>query len=164
MAYSFQEQLALGMEQEARLDEHFGSRFSIREATRNEQRAGIDRWFDDGRSVFSVEYKADFKSADTGNAFIETVSVGKWNDGQFVVDKHGWAVTSEADWLVYLVVGPDDMYIVKPGTIKVNLPRWNEQFRVVGARNYGYSSQGILVPLDELDRVSVAKRVLTTGD
>ena len=146
----------LGQEQEARLDEHFGSRFTITEASMDEQRKGIDRWFTTSAGLeMAIEYKADFQSHATGNAFVETVSVGKYTDGEFVVKKHGWAETSTADWLMYLVVGTGKLFITKPRILRANLGDWANRFRSVTVRNQGYQGRGLLVPLSEFEHKSV---------
>lgn len=162
MAYEFQTQLSLGQEQEARLDKHFGSRFSIRESNMAEQKLGVDRWFTkDGRS-WAIEYKADFKAAQTGNAYIESVSVGRWQDGTLVVEKLGWVHTSNANWLVYLVVGTGKIYIIRPFELRAAMWLWRERYPVVFAENVTYTGEGILVPLAELAKV--ASVVETLGE
>jgi len=151
MSYSFREQLAIGQEQEARLDRYWQSRFSITPATMEQQRTGIDRIFTTrAGNVITVEYKADFKSHETGNAFVETVSVGRYNDdNEWTVEKHGWAVTSQAEWLMYLVVATGVLYITKPYIIRANMGNWETACRSVTVKNSGYQGRGLLVPLKE---------------
>jgi len=158
MSYSFQEQLVLGEEQEARLDDYFRPRFIIREATRDEQRQGIDRWFTaESGEVFPVEYKADFIAHNTGNAYIETVSVGHWKDGTLVVKKQGWIYTSRAKHLIYLVVDTGDAYINLMGKLKGWFGVWREKYRTVVVKNHGYYGEGLLVPLVELEEAAYKK-------
>jgi hypothetical protein len=65
--YSFDHQMARGDEGAAFLDDFFREKgYAIRDATRDEQRAGIDRAFTNPRSgkVSLVEYKTDTRAAD----------------------------------------------------------------------------------------------------
>jgi len=96
--YQFEAQLRKGEAYEAVLDNFFREKFDIQPVQMCDQRRGIDRIFTSKKngSILKIEYKADSKAAQTGNAFIETVSV----DTQ---QKPGWAVYSEADYLIYYI-------------------------------------------------------------
>lgn len=151
VTYGFATQLALGEQYERRLDEFFSQwAVDIRPATAEEQRQGIDRFFTHRASgtVDAMEYKADDKAGRTGNAFVETVSVD-------VTGKPGWAVASQARFLVYLVVEPEAIYLVSMRQLRAALPRWRAAYPEVAAQNDGYRTLGLLVPLHELDRVAV---------
>ena len=75
--YKFQEQLAIGEENEMKLDSFLAKWFDIERVSQEGQRQGIDRLFTrrDNKVIYRVEYKTDFTASRTGNAFIETVSV-----------------------------------------------------------------------------------------
>jgi len=148
--YQFQPQLAQGEAGERKLDEYFGKWFTITLATRDEQRAGIDRIFTRGHNRYQVEYKSDARAAQTGNAFVETIGVDTAN-------KAGWAYTSQADWLLYYVPGPEIVYIIRFRALRNALPRWVATYPTRRIPNQGYHTHGLLVPLDEFERV--AKRV-----
>lgn len=151
ITYAFKQQLAIGEAHERRLDEFF-SRYDIdiRPATAEEQRMGIDRFFTHRPTgaVDAMEYKADDKAGQTGNAFIETVSVD-------TTGKPGWAVASQARFLVYLVVDPEVIYLVNMQRLRNALPRWQSIYPEVPAQNDGYRTLGLLVPLHELERIAV---------
>lgn len=144
MTYDFDHQLAEGEEGEAYLDAFFRERgHTIRPATHDEQRQGIDRVFTapDGR-VARVEYKTDFLAAKTGNAFVETVSVDRHG-------KMGWALTSQADTLIYYLPGKV-IYVLPFMSLRWALPTWIRDYPAKSAQNRDYATHGILVPLDEL--------------
>ena len=104
----------------------------ISQVGRDDQRRGIDRvWFDpvDGRT-WTVEYKADSMAGRTGNAFIETISVD--TDG-----RPGWAYTSRATLLVYLVTEPQTIYVISMARLRRQLPRWSAAYRTAQAINDG---------------------------
>lgn len=125
------------------LDEHFAERYSIRKALMKEQRTGIDRVFTDADGeVFGVEYKADWRATETGNVFVETVSV----DTQRV---DGWAYTSQADWLVYAFPQERRYVLVRLAELREKLPEWLRIFPRGKARNATYHTHGVLVPLAE---------------
>jgi hypothetical protein len=151
ITYDFPTQLAEGQAHELHLDEFFKQfNVEIRPATMDEQRQGIDRFFQFERtgSVDSVEYKADSIAGKTGNAFIETVSVDATN-------KPGWAVASKAQYLVYLVTEPETIYLITMAQIRSHLPRWQQQYPTKAAQNNGYRTWGVVVPVSELERIAV---------
>jgi hypothetical protein len=145
--YQFQPQLAQGEAGERKLDEHFAQWFTIRLATMEEQRQGIDRIFTRAPVSFPVEYKTDSRAHQTGNAFIETMSVDTSN-------KAGWAYTSQAQWLCYYVPGPEVVYIVAFRRLRTALKRWTDHYPTRRIPNHGYHTHGLLVPLDELERIA----------
>lgn len=152
--YRFDEQLERGEQGEALLDRHFSRWFRIARATPGEQRQGIDRWFYalHRPSSFAVEYKTDWTAAQTGNAFIETISVD-------TRDRDGWAYTSAADVLLYYVPGRSCIYVLTLTALRFRLPFWQQQYPVREIPNSGYHTHGLLVPLTELE--GCAQRVLT---
>jgi hypothetical protein len=146
MVYAFKTQLSKGERAEAELTKHFEEWFVIREVSRAEQRAGIDRIFQpkDGGPVLKVEMKTDWTASKTGNAFVETISVD-------TTGKKGWAYTSQADVLLYYL--PDDLliYWMPFATLRFHLPRWC-QYPTRKITNSGYCTYGLLVPLAEFEK------------
>ena len=156
--YSFDHQMARGDEGAAFLDDFFREKgYAIRDATRDEQRAGIDRAFTNPRSgkVSLVEYKTDTRAAKSGNAFIETVSVD-------ASGKMGWALTARAEILVYYVPPSRMIYVVQFKALHWELPRWIRDFPPRHAQNSGYATHGIIIPLSELAKN--AMRIYQVGD
>jgi hypothetical protein len=149
--YKFAEQLAIGEAWEQKLDQFFLARFPVRilPASMADQRRGIDRLFvSESGSIDEIEYKADSLAGRTGNAFIETVSVD-------TTGKPGWAVSSQAKYLVYLVTEPETIYFISMGRIRAKLSRWQTIYKEASAQNNGYKTLGLLVPLDELERIAI---------
>ena len=150
--YQFQTQLRQGESYEAELDQFFrGLGFRISAANRSMQRCGIDRVFFHVRDeqLFTVEYKADSRAGATGNAFIETVSVD-------TAGKPGWAYSSTAAILVYLVTNPQTIYWLEMAKLRRQLPRWATVYPKRQAHNTNYQTHGLLVPLHELERIAGA--------
>lgn len=152
--YQFTAQLQQGESYEAQIDAFFRSKFGtvkISTVDRATQRRGIDRvWYDatDGRT-WTVEYKADSLAGKTRNAFIETVSVD-------TEQRPGWAYSSQASLLVYLVVDPQTIYVISMARLRRKLPRWTAAYPTRQAANDGYNTHGLLVPLHELERIAAA--------
>lgn len=146
--YRFDQQLAAGEQGEAYLDGFFMAWFTIRRASRDEQRQGIDRWFEDatGRRL-SIEYKTDSTAARTGNAFIETVSVD-------TAHKPGWIHTSRADMLIYYIPPDGLIYALRFARLRRVLPRWEREYPKRSVQNDGYCTHGLLVPLYEFDELA----------
>ncbi len=150
MVYRFDEQLKQGQQREAELDNFFRRWFVVTSATPAQQRDGIDRVFTDKRTGVrcSVEYKADERAGETGNAFIETVSVDRQG-------KLGWALRSLAQVLVYYVPGkPAAIYMLTMVRLRGQMERWGREYPAAEAQNEGYKTRGVLVPLAELERIA----------
>ncbi len=149
MVYDFKRQLRQGEAYEHHLDALFAKEYAIVPVTREEQRCGLDRIFtrrSDGK-VFTVEYKADSRAGRTGNAFIETVSVDTTN-------KPGWATSSQADILIYLITAPETIYCIQLSKLRAKLASWQRKYRQVAVNNDGYRTLGLLVPLHELEAIA----------
>lgn len=155
-AYSFNQQLAQGESGERFLDRFFGLFYEITPATRDEQRRGIDRrfksrwthWdylFEQKADNAPVEYKSDFLAHQTGNAFVETVSVD-------TAHKDGWLITSQAYILAYFVVYSQVIYISRIDRLRALAPLWNAAYPVRWAQNKGYHTHGMAVPLTQYQR------------
>jgi hypothetical protein len=149
MTYTFDAQKARGDSGELFLDRRFATDYEVKPATRHEQRRGVDRTFIHRRTGqrFRVEYKTDYKAVETGNAFVETVSVD-------TAGKAGWAYSSEADYLIYFIPGDGLIYIIALEVLRRELPRWVREYPLRTAQNEGYATHGLLVPLDEFERSS----------
>lgn len=147
--YGFREQLEKGQEYEAKVVEQFKRWYTVEEATKEDQRDGIDFFIQKGGDRLGVEVKADSLTQKTGNVFMESWSVME-------KDKKGWVFTSKADILVYIVL-PHDAYATKMETIRNHITGW---FSVNGeryVRNKGYTSAGTPVPLEEFKKVCPLK-------
>ncbi len=146
--YDFQRQMRQGGEGEAFLDAFFtGKGYAIAAASPEQQRQGIDRIFTSpgtGR-VSLVEYKTDHAAARTGNAFIETISVD-------AAGKMGWALTSQAEILVYYIPPAGTITVVPFMALHWEMPRWLRDYPPRQARNAHYATHGIIIPLAELER------------
>lgn len=159
MSYDFDRQLAEGEAGEAFLDAFFRGRgHTVRPVSMDGQRRGIDRDITapDGRQM-SVEYKTDRLAARTGNAFVETISVDAEQG------KMGWALTSQADYLVYYV--PEHVILILPfASLRWALPGWMRDYPARAAPNDGYRTHGVLVPLDKLAEYAVQTFSLQAAD
>jgi hypothetical protein len=145
--YPFHTQRAQGEAGEAILDRFFSRWFRIVPADRAQQRRGIDRIFVAGTRRIAVEYKSDSAAAKTGNAFVETISVD-------TAHTPGWAYTSQADVLLYFIPPDGLVYVVKFSRLRQALPGWLRRYPVRAIPNAGYRTHGVLVPLDEFERLA----------
>ena len=156
--YQFRTQLKKGVDHEAYLDSLFSDWFQIFHASESQQRQGIDREFyrdEDGATKrYTVEYKADERAAQTGNAFIETISVQPPPHQAWRPTKPGWAYTSRADILIYYNPGDRLIYIIQFAKLRRLLPTWESKYRQVSVPNKDYTTHGLLVPLAELERIA----------
>jgi len=150
--HNFDDSLPEGEKEESKLDCFFAKWYEIKPVGMNKQRDGIDREWKCRKTKreFSVEYKADSKAAETGNVFIETVSVD-------TTGKPGWAYTSKAQLLVYFIPPDSTAYITPMTTIKTLLPDWIDAYREVSVPNgdgvtVKYNTKGLLVPLGDFKR------------
>ncbi len=159
--YDFKTQLEIGKLIETELDRYFSQWYEIQSVSIDVEKAdGIDRIFTSkatGKSQ-TVEYKSDFKSASTGNIYVE-LSVDSDNG----YSKPGWAVHSVADIILYCIINQgiiSHIYILSPSVVRSFVDIWKGQYRNVTCANKGYHSKGILVPMDIVKSVSSRTIVL----
>ena len=143
--YRFDAQLQAGKAGETMLDRIFGAFFHIAKANPLQQRRGIDRVMTgkEQRQRIFLEYKTDTTAATSGHAFIELEYGGK----------PGWALTSEADFLAYMVRGKA-IYVLRPATLRNRLSEWRDHFETKTIQNSTYGGTGLLVPLPYLAEIS----------
>lgn len=143
--YYFSDQLDKAEEYERKLDRYFSKWYDIRTVGMDAQRRGIDRIYRNDDRKLAVEYKTDFLTQRTGNVFIETVSVDR-------TGKLGWAWTSQADIIVYLVA-PNTIYIANPYDIRDHIEFWKQQYGERSVQNKSYKSKGIPLPEKQFAKV-----------
>jgi len=151
--YKFDIQLEKGELQEKRLDVFFSKWYTIRKTSRQMQRAGIDRVYRRNGKETRIEYKSDWTASKTGNVFIETVSVDSEN-------KPGWAYTSRADILIYLLPDDDLVYVVKMKDIRSHIKEWAKRYSEKSIQNQGYCTRGLPVPQMEFEKLAVQVLVI----
>jgi len=145
--FDFDEQLIEGKEAEDYLDIAFSEFAEVKEVGMDLQRKGIDRAFRLDGKIITVEYKADRRATMTGNAFIETVSVS-------TTFAEGWARKTQADWIVYFLPQELKAYLIPTKEMKKRLNDWRKTYPRGKAQNKGYHSEGLLVPLTEIETFS----------
>lgn len=147
--HSFRTEYRKGRAVEAILDELLRCMYRVRPASRAEQRAGADRiltGWESGRSL-RAEYKADYRAAETGNAFIE-LACG---------EEPGWAKKlGGSDILLYALPQEGRALLLHSAEIAEALPSWEARFGARSVLNGTYESRGLLVPLAELEALSLA--------
>lgn len=156
--YDFVEQLEKGKEWEKVLDDYFSRWYDIKMVGMQDERRGIDRKFKPKDENYqgdytNVEYKADEKTQDTGNIFVEVWSVVE-------LGRYGWAWTSEADIIAYLAI-PDKIYMFKPEKIRTKIRYWQNRYKTKAVSNKTYTSAGILVPEKEFAKYCTAIKELS---
>lgn len=151
--YKFDKQFKKGEKGENKLDKLFQERFHIYSVPIELQKKGLDRLFirKDDIKVFKIEYKTDFLSSHTGNAFIETCSIFR----NRVCKTKGWAYTSHADYIIYYIVGDEIVYIVPTDVIKDNVNIWKDKFGEKSARNRDYVTKGVPLPLTIFEKMAI---------
>lgn len=149
------EQLKKGEERECELDEYFSPDWIIYQLSRVHEGKGLgDRIYvskGDSSNIWLIEYKADEKAAETGNVFVETVSVD-------TAHKMGWVVTCQADFIFVYIPANRVIFIVKPDDMRKALPVWQSKYPIRPSDpdlNDGYVSYGVLVPIIEIEKISV---------
>lgn len=145
MLYSFQEQLSKGKEQEARLDAYFGQWFDIAKATPQQQRQGIDRILagrQSGRTK-AIEYKADWRAASTGNAWLEMRTA----------NSRGWALKCKADLLAYFLPTTGQLFVADVRQMQRQITTWLHACQTRQVHDRGWTATGLLVPLQMFQSV-----------
>jgi hypothetical protein len=143
--HGFNQKIKQSEEDNKALDKFFSQWYDILRMELPVDKIGIDRlWTDKERRVrYSVEYKADRRTAETGNAFVETVSVDKTN-------APGWVYTCAAQFLVYYVPQWNKAWVMSTIAIKNKVDDWKKKYKTYPAANEnGYQTFGIAVPFKE---------------
>lgn len=160
VVHDFARSLALGEAHEALLDSAFESRgWKVIPATDTEQRDGVDRWLskeDEGGARWSVEYKADLRSEETGNYALELLSSIPDNDGPV---RTGWALRAGADWLVFFKPVESVAFIVRAWMLRAAVRRWltTRVGRIAPVRNTSWTSLVLLVPCGSVETLAVQR-------
>lgn len=134
------------------LDGYFSSKYKILPVSMDMQRLGIDRIFEDRTTGmrWAVEYKTDDAAETTNNVFVETVSVDTQN-------KLGWALTSCAQILVYYIPPRHMAYTFSLAELRARLALWKRAYGTKSAKNQGYATHGIPVPIRDIGPVTIGK-------
>lgn len=146
--HKFDESFVQGLKGEAYLDNFFARTYpdmSISEVSRDEQRKGIDRTFNNGTRQWNVEYKTDYMTNRTGNIFLEmTVN-------HYPKPKLGWVVGSQADVLVYYI--PEyAVFSLSFSLLRSKLDDYVKQLIWKVVKNEKYSAYGMILPLKRFER------------
>lgn len=157
MEHDWKVEYAKGLEGEAALDSFLQGLGEMEEATREQQRAGIDRILTGhGGQQLAIEYKTDYKGHKTGNCYIETLSVS-------VSNKKGWAYTSTADRILYLMADSGTVYCLEPDEVRKLIDQWIEKYRTVRVYNQNYYGEGVLVPVPVIQEAAKWTRSLVSS-
>jgi hypothetical protein len=151
MTHNFQDSLNNGLDYERKLDLFYSQFYQVYTVDIKSQRLGIDRLWKHKieNQFYSVEYKTDFRAAETGNLFVETVGDKEGN-------RPGWAYYSIAQLLIYFIPGKDVAYRFEMSRLKGRLPEWEETLRKVSLQSKKgdkvWTTEGLLLPLSEVWR------------
>lgn len=146
--YNFEEQLNIGLDGESNIDKFCVRWCYVYPAGMELQRMGIDRILinrETGTPI-TIEYKTDWTTFNTGNIFLETISVDTTN-------KPGWLYSSKAGVLVYYIPQTGKLYTVRFSKLRAYFIPRVDNYRKVSANNGTYNTWGILVPLNEFEKV-----------
>jgi len=145
--YDFREQLKKGEGGEKIVSSILSSHYKLQGVSKDVQRYGIDRIVETKLGTFySLEIKTDWTAGKTGNAFIETISVSK-------TKKPGWGYSCCAQVIAYFVPDIGLIYMINPIKLKLIIPEWAKNYPIRKIPNRDYFTEGLLVPLKELDKI-----------
>lgn len=99
------------------------------------------------RLRWSVQYKTEPKAAQTGNAFIETISVD-------TKDKPGCVLTCLAQKYVIYIPPKQEIIVLDTHRLKVHVAKWEDRYGTVLAPNKTYTTHGIAVPLGRIREIA----------
>lgn len=153
--YDFQDKLTEGLRGEIRMDNFFRKWFKIAKVPSSSQTIlHYDRIFTHNKepeNKIRVEYKTDLIGIKTGNFFVEIYSNKK-------EETPGWFYKSKADWFCVLV--GNKLFIADSTLfrfyISCNKSRYQERDgKPTLSGEYSYRPMGYLMPLRELEMISV---------
>lgn len=102
----------------------------------------------------SVSIKTDERAGDTGNVFIETVSVHQ--NGRDV--RLGWAHECKADVLLIWLPRQRSLLVLMPMRLADMVDSWRQTYREVRVPNDGYETLGMPVPIGKVE--AIAEKVI----
>lgn len=164
VVHDFAAQLARGKRAEERLDRYFTTWFVVWPALLYEDKQGIDRWFERAKGDrkgerFPVQYKCDWRAAETGNALIE-LSHEPEGGGY----RPGWARRRFGGKLIYFCPTDESaqagtVYVLPGVTVGDHCAQWEAgNYRRVQIQNQRdeqhWTTTGLLLPLGELEKAS----------
>ena len=131
----------------------------IRMATREEESQGIDLTIALTGHEFRFEVKTEFRAERTKNLCFETVSYASpGNRG-----KVGWGLKmEETSNIIYIVPGPDDIYFFVPEILQQWVFDNYSTLRPFVAKNEGYVTLGVLMPISKIQHLCVCQGNLNT--
>ena len=138
---------------EREIDRCFCGDYHIKRVTRASQKKGVDRILVCKKTGlrYTVEYKTDQRTADTGNIFVETISVDE-------PLRLGWAYTSYAQLLAYHVPQWGKVSLTPMTMVKWHVEEWKQRYKMSplipneGVYGDKYNSRGILVPWEQFEK------------
>jgi hypothetical protein len=136
--HEFRSSLDIGEKAEKVLDEFFSQWWTCTRPP-GPDKDGIDRVFSKNGKEFTMQYKADFRAANTRKAFVETISV----DAPMQM---GWAFTGKSKYLCYWVPPMGEGVIVRMAVLRNLLGEWMMRHETKPSRNGRYTTYGICVP------------------
>lgn len=145
--HAFRAKLDEGKAAEAELDAYLSRRAVLQDVSLRLDKAGIDRIAIRNGVASTIQYKADTRAATTGNGFVELVSSD-------IGGAPGWAYTCAADWLLYWVPPTGLLLWIRPDELRKHISAWYSSYPLRPARNPGYFSIGLAVPMDVLRGVA----------
>lgn len=145
------------------LDAYFSAQgWQITPTSRHEERDLClgDRHFRRADKHLLIEYKSGLQTAQTGNVFLETVSVDSQNLA-------GWVFTCQADWILYAALGNDKLLFFRPANLRNGIVWLQATFptKKTGKRqNANYDTHGVIVPLAYAEQHLASKVVVLSRE
>lgn len=161
MTHDFDDSFGRGKSGETAVLRFLSTHAACRQATRDEEREGLDAWLITKAGELSLQIKTDDRASRTGNAFVEWVHIQHAN-GLWL--EEGWLQRCSADRLAYyLPRGEND----KPGwanviwlsteRVRAAARGWLQQpskYPTRGAVNSSYTTYGLCVPVPEVRQLA----------
>ena len=153
--YRFNPELERGEYGEKIVDGYYSRRCEVEKATKAEQFKGIDSKYTSKKTgeLWTVQIKTDFKSQIYGNLVFETISKVETNSP-------GWVHTCQADVLIYFRFYVAEIIGLMPDRIRRVLPDWKLHYREVPIKNEKWTTYGLLVPVDHVQRLAWWKTII----
>lgn len=133
------------------------SGYRVTDATPEDEWRGVDVWtVDDTGERVGIDFKCDERWRTTGNVFVELES-------NHQTGRLGCVLTSDARWLLYFLT-PDRVLVCLTTRLRDAIPAWKTQYPQRPARNQGYDTMGLLVPVAAVERCAESVSWLSRGD
>ena len=114
-----------------------------------DDKLGIDCYWERGAKLLPVQYKIDIRSQDTGNYFIEYETLT-----QYGTSSYGWLQKLAGNILLVLYTPPNLLVTLQPDTLRTFVNDTRGEYRSVTVHSNNWSVKGYVIPCKTIHKLA----------